>query len=143
MSYATFSDFNARYSTKLTEGEVNSYYLPYATSRLEGVLGGHFTVPFSSNNVTARDLTIDLAYLMILQRSREHRDFEGFGRAVEARLRAVVQGNEAMMTDSGAALFSSTTENVVWSNTSRYRTVFNLKDAPAQALPGDVVEDSP
>lgn len=143
MSYATYAEFNARYSTKLTEAEVNSDYLPFATSRLEGLLGGHFTVPFSSNNMTAKDITIDLAYLMILQRSREPKDFEGFGRAVNTRLSALTQGAEAMMTTSGEAIFSGTAQNVVWSNTARYKTVFNLKDALHQKLPEDVRGDAP
>ena len=49
--------------------------------------------------MTAKDLTIDLAYLMILQRSREQKDFEGFGRAVDTRLTALTQGAEAMMQE--------------------------------------------
>ena len=142
MSYATFSDFNARYSTKLMEAEVTSDFLPYASSRLEGLLGGHFTVPFSANNLTAKDLTIDLAYLMILQRSREPKDFQGFGRAVDTRLRSLTQGVEAMMTTSGEALFSGIAQKVVWSNTARYKTVFDLKDALHQKLPEDVKENA-
>ena len=134
MIYATYSDFAARYATKLTEGEVNSHHLPFASTRLEGRLGPYFTVPFSLNNQTARDLTIDLAYLLVLQRSRDEADSEVMQRSLETRLAALVNGEQAMVTTSGETIFAHSARPVVWSTTARYRTVFDLRDAPLQEV---------
>ena len=82
MSYATFSDFNTRYASRLSEAEINSHYLPYASARLEGLLGAAFTVPFSSNNLTARDLTIELAWLMVLRRGKGAGDYQPFAESL-------------------------------------------------------------
>lgn len=134
MNYATFSDFNARYATRLGEAEVTSHYLPFASTRLNGLLGGAFTVPFSSNNQTARDLTIDLAYLMVLQRSKEPQDHQALDQAVQGRITGLLEGREAMMTTSGEALFAEAARQVVWSSTARFRTVFDLRDAKLQSV---------
>jgi hypothetical protein len=118
MSYATFSDFAARYATRLSADEVGSDYLPYAAARLEGWLAPYFTVPFSNNNVTARDLTIDLAYLLLLQRSKEPRDAQPLAAAVQARLDGLAAGREAMITSSGDALFADVARGGVWGSTA-------------------------
>jgi phage gp36-like protein len=118
MSYATYSDFTARYATRLEPAELTSHYLTYAAARLDGLLGAHFTVPFSANNVTARDLTIDLAYLLILQRSRESGDTGPLGAAVAGRLTALAAGREAMVTASGETLFARAAAGGVWSSTA-------------------------
>jgi hypothetical protein len=134
MVYATYSDFNARYATRLTEAEVNSHVLPYASWRLEALLAPAFTVPFSDNNLTARDLTIDLAYLLVLQRSKEPKERQALEQAVLARVQGLSQGREAMVTTSGGALYAAPQQEVVWSSTGRYRTIFDLRDAPAQEV---------
>jgi len=61
MAYSTFEEFSARYPTRLAEAEVNSHYLAPAAQRLDAMLAGWFSVPFSSTNLTAKDLSIDLA----------------------------------------------------------------------------------
>ncbi len=116
MSYATASDFTARYATRLDAAEIASHYLPFAAQRLDGWLAPHFTVPFSANNRTARDLTLELAYLLVLQRSKEPADRAPLAAAVEARLGRLARGEEAMLTDSGEALFASTAAVGVWSD---------------------------
>ena len=141
MSYATFSEFTARYATKLTEAEVTSHYLPFATGRLEGLLGAYFSVPFSSNNLTAKDLTIDLAYLLVLQRSREPGDHEALKGRISDRIAALSQGAEAMMTTSGEALTASPAGDTVWSNTGRYKTVFDLRGAERQGVDPERLEE--
>ncbi|HKI97178.1 MAG TPA: hypothetical protein VKB51_01765 [bacterium] len=135
MIYATFSDFSARYATRLGADEVASHYLPYASARLEGLLGPYFAVPFSADNLTARDLTIDLAYLLLLQRSKEPGDARPLAAAVQARLEALAAGREAMVTTSGSALFADVVPGGVWSSTAdadpRF-TLWGAGDGPAE-----------
>ena len=139
MVYATFSDFNARYATKLEEAVVTSHYLPFSSARLDGMLAPYFTVPFSANNITARDLSIDLAYLLILQRSKEPEDYEAFNRAVETRLTALAKGEEAMVTNSGEVLFADNSVEEVWSNTAPFKPVFDLRESFRQRIDPDLL----
>ena len=125
--YATFSDFSARYATRLTADEVTSHYLPYAAARLGGLLGPYFTVPFSDNNVTARDLTLALAYLLLLQRSKDPGDARPLAGSVQARLSALADGREAMITSSGEALFAQAVRGGVWGSTAGSAPRFELE----------------
>ena len=127
MTYATYDDFRTRYTTRLSEAEVNSHILPYAARRLETALAPHFTVPFSADNVTARDLTVDLAYLLVLQRSREAGERTALAREVEGRLRRLAEGRAAMVTTSGDALYAENAAGSVWSD--GVAPVFRLDDA--------------
>ena len=124
MSYATYSDFNTRYATRMEPAEVESHYLPFATARLDSALAGAFAVPFSSNNLTARDLTLDLAYLLMLQRNREQGDRTALEESLQRRLSDLREGREAMLSDSGDSLFSSKAASTVWGGAARYHTVY-------------------
>lgn len=126
MNYADAQEFSGRYTTKLSDAEISSHFLPFASARLEAMLAPYFTVPFSANNLAAKDLTIDLAYLLILQRSKDSKDYEALKEKSEARINALAEGAEAMITTSGEALYASPAGADVWSNTSGGRQVFDL-----------------
>lgn len=140
MDYATYSDFAERYPTRLGAAEVTSHFLAPAARRLDAMLAGWFSVPFSANNVTARDLTLDLAQLLILQRSKSPQDGEALARSVTERVAALRNGSAAMVTDSGDALHRSG-EGGVWSSTRAYKPVFDLRDAPAQRVDPERLRD--
>ena len=116
MIYATPAQFSARYTTRLNETDLSSHFLPLASRRLDAMLALGFTVPFSVNNVSATDLTIDLAYLMILQRSRNSQEADPLQKQVEGKIGGLLAGREAMLTSSGDTLFSTTTGEAVWAN---------------------------
>ena len=144
MSYATYTDFNARYATGISEAQINSHYLPFAAARLESLLGQGFTTPFSSNNLTARDLTLDLAYLMVLRRSKDNRDYETFAAGIAEQCRDLRNGVRPMITSSGESLFAVTVGDTVWSSTARYHTVFNLSAPATQEVdPQRLLDEEP
>jgi hypothetical protein len=127
MIYATYSDFSTRYVTKLPAEEVSSHLLPFASARLEGALGPYFALPFGANNLTATDLTLDLAYLLVLQRSKEPGDASALAKSLEARLGALAGGQAAMITSSGELLYAQAPQSTVWaSHGGRCRAVFDL-----------------
>jgi len=134
MVYATLAQFGERYQTRLPDSELNSHHLLFASARLDSLLAPYFSVPFSANNATARDLAIDLAYLLILQRTKAPADAAPLSAAVEGRLAALAERRAAMMTDSGEALFADSARQEVWSDTSGARPVFDLGDPAAQRL---------
>ncbi|MDH4225120.1 MAG: hypothetical protein OEW12_05695 [Deltaproteobacteria bacterium] len=132
MAYATLADFNGRYATRLTDAEISSHVLPYGSARLETLLAHGFTVPFSNNNVTARDMALDLSYLLVLRRGKAPGDYKPLEEAVEKRIQALLEGREAMMTDGGQPLFSSIPR--VWGSTSAFKPVFGLGDPLSQRV---------
>ena len=127
MSYATASDFAVRYATRLSAEEVSSHVLPHAAARLESLLGAHFPVPFAANNVTARDLTLDLGYLLVLQRSNDPAAAKALDDRMNARIASLIAGQAAMLTSSGEALFATGTGQGVWSNTADQAPRFTLR----------------
>jgi hypothetical protein len=135
MPYATYSEFSQRYPTRIPEAEITSHFLPHAANRLEAMLAGYFSVPFSANNLTAKDLCIDFAYLMILQRSKSPKDGEGLAQLVSDRVAALRAGREAMVTTSGEALYR--VDGQVWSTTQPFKPVFDLREAPEQRIDPD------
>jgi len=131
--YATWSaDFLPRYPLKAdafaSSAIAEAACIQPAEADLDSRLGGRFTVPFSSNNQTAKDLTIDLAYLFLVEP-----DDEGKTRTMRARVDKAIEelnaGRRIMVTTSGEALQAST-GGVAWSSTQGDRPIFDV-DAPA------------
>ena len=119
MIYATFSEFSARYAAKVTEAEVNSHLLPFASARVEAALGPYFPVPFQGDNLTAKDLTLDLAYLIVLQRAKDPADAAALSKNLDGRLAALAAGRAAMISASGDLLFAQPQPGGVWSSHGR------------------------
>jgi len=141
MAYASFDEFSARYPTRLAEAEVTSHFLAPAAQRLEAMLAGWFSVPFSGNNLTAKDLAIDLAQLLLLQRSKDLRDWQSLAAHLERRVMDLREGREAMMTASGEAIHRLP-HGSVWSSTQDFKPIFDLRGAEAQRVdPGQLADE--
>lgn len=104
--------------------EVGSVYVEYAERELEGMLAGFFTTPFSSNNLTAKDLAIDLTYARIANLKMEDR--KEFRDEVLGRIQALKEGQAAMVTTSGDVM--QAVGDTVYSNTQNYVPVFGMGD---------------
>jgi len=128
--YITYDDLVDRYrqlanDSKDGSTEVGSAYIVYAENELDGMLASTYTVPFSSNNLTAKDLSIDLAYLRIGR-------FKDKGRKelkadVMERINMLKSGEMGMLTDAGEVLTSGG-QVTAWSNTKDYHPVFGMGD---------------
>ena len=139
--YATFSYFTAVYSVKgVEQAEVASFWLPHASRRLDGRLAQAFTVPFSDNNITARDLTVHLAYLGMLHRTRVQDDSGELESKLDRWIAALSSGTEAMITDSGDVLRAHGPANDAWSTTQGEKSVFDMRDAMEQRVDPDQID---
>jgi len=105
---------------------VDSQYIMYAENELDQRLGPYFTVPFSSNNITARDLSIDLSYAKVVIYDDPDK-YKAIIEHVDMIIGDLIAGKMAMVTDSGDSLFSSST-NEAWSNTQNYHSAFGMGD---------------
>ena len=137
--YINFEDVRARYSVTMDEGpySVESTYIYYAEHELDSLLGQHFATPFSSDNVTAKDLAIDLTYLRVSNfKVTERKEFKDM---IMTKIDRLINGDEAMVTTSGS--LQQTAGGTVYSSSAEYEPVFTLLDETEQFVDRDQVED--
>jgi hypothetical protein len=122
--YCTVDDVRGRYSEIETASkfDVISYHLQYAEMDLDGYLSPFFATPFSSNNLSAKDLAIDLTYIRVANLKTDERD--GLRKEIMERLRMYQTGQMQMVTTSGTAIGGG--ESQAWSTTQNYNPIFGM-----------------
>lgn len=143
MSYATYEDFTQVYSiNNLGRTEIESHWLVDGYMIVNELLSPCFTTPFSSNNLTAKDLNIKFAYLGVLERTRRPDDSLELRNSLMSRITNICCGNAAMITTSGDSLFSNKSTNLTaWSSTEDYKSTFDMRDFEDQRVDPDMLED--
>ena len=128
--YINWDDVTDRYSL-LAKGsyagadEVDSAHITYAENELDALLASTFTVPFSSNNLTAKDLSIDLTYCRVGNfKLKEQKEFKEM---IMDKINMLKNGDMSMITDSGDVLTTGGTTQI-WSSTEDYHPVFGMGD---------------
>lgn len=144
-SYAELSDFTTVYSLKgVSSSEIVNGWLPYGTRRVNESLGGFYTLPFSTNNATARGLTVDYAYLGILVRTRKQEDSIELRNELRYRIASLTSSGAPMLTDSAETIYpSSNVNNVfkVYSSTKDHKPIFDLRDPEYQRADPDQLRE--
>lgn len=123
--YIDWSDVIDKYPAAATRGgasEIGSAYIGYLEAEIDGKLSSHFTTPFSSNNVTVKDICTDMAYSRI--GNFKIKDREEFKKAIDSRIEGLKNGSESMITIDGTVLSSSL--GTVYSTTKDYHPVFGM-----------------
>lgn len=110
--------------------EVNSFHTPLAQAQIEGLLSSEYTVPFSSNNLTAKDLIATLTYSRLAPMSEETR--RDIRTELYERIGRLKSGEELMITTSGSLIPS--TSGVAWSDGQSYHKLFT-EDDPLMWIP--------
>jgi len=143
VTYATYAEFTAVYSVKgVSQTEIESYWLSHGALRVNENLGGYFTTPFSTNNETAKDLSIHFAFLGMNNRSRN--TLEGTLRVkseLDTRITDIRCGNTPMILSSGDSIFSSNAREDAWSTTQDYQPVFNMLNPLDQEVDPDYIDE--
>lgn len=144
--YATYTQFTSVYSAKgVSEAEINSAWLPYGADRVNEAFGGWYTIPFSSNNHTARRLSIDFAYLGILIRTRNETDSEELSNQLDKRIGYLTSSGAPMLTDSGESIFPNAAQNNVfdvYNVNGTDKPVFDMRDPVYQRVDPDLIDQN-
>lgn len=131
MPYANWEALIARYPEFNKLGgnqEVNSSYIHPAERELDSRLGIFFTVPFSSNNYTATDLTLEIVYARYYQTLNPDKA-ELKQKYIDSRITALISGNAAMIASSGGVIGAiEGATGIAYSNTMSYHPVFGMGD---------------
>lgn len=139
--YIDWNDVILRYPAIERVGdatEVGSTYIRYAENYLNGRLSTKFTVPFSSNNFTAKDLSIDITYGRIGNMKAEDR--EKFIEKIDDRINRLLNGEENMVADDGT-IIAQTDGGSIWSTTQDYAPIFGFGDIEDFEVDPDLVRD--
>ena len=134
MAYASFGNFTSVYSVPGASQTVVEAFLARASTRLDEALGGYFTTPFSSNNQTAIDITVDLARWTLQLRTGKKDDSQELGEAIADRLKELREGNSLMVTNSSAILESTNAENSALGTQQGYKSVFDMREPLEQRV---------
>lgn len=121
-----WNDVNIRYpeTVKLADAtQADSSWVPYAIRELEARLSTSYTVPFSINNMTAKDLAIDLTYAKVY-RYKDNEKAESISKYVSDQIADLIGGKMSMITDTGEVILGSI--GVMYSTTENYHPVFGM-----------------
>lgn len=121
-----WKDVNNRYpeTAKVYDAsQADSSHVMYAINELESRLGNYFTVPFSENNLTAKDLAIDICFCKVYK-YRDQEKAAMVSSDVGGRIDALIKGRANMITTSGDQLMS--VGGTVYSTTQNYHPVHGM-----------------
>lgn len=145
VTYGSVDQFLAVYSAEtleITSSEISTHWMPYGALRVNEKFGGIFTMPFSSNNYSARELSIDFAYLGILLRTRQQDDSKELKKDLDERVKDMLKNNTPMILDDGTAYFADgSTLTSAWSTTQDYKNTFDMRNAINQRVDPDLIND--
>ena len=141
--YASYANFTAVYSVAgLSQAALEGHYLPSGSRWLDSRLSRAFTVPFSSNNLTARDMNIYSAMLLFLEgRTSKQDDAAELRRMLDGWVESLVEGNGVMSLSDDTTLISDGAQHDVWSTVQNYAPTFNMLDAEEQEVNTDRLDD--
>jgi hypothetical protein len=124
--YASFSsDVTNRFPRTLTDSRavatLEAAYLTPAEAYIESRLAARFTVPFSSNNQTVKDLVIDRTLVNIGMFKEKNDDLS---KSIDERIKALIDGTMVMVTTSGEV--AAYNLSGVINTTAEYHPVFGM-----------------
>ena len=142
--YACYSDFAMAYTFNgVTPAQIDSYWLYHGSLRVNECFAHLYTTPFSSNNQTAKDLTIQFAALGIRCRTLNPEDSAELEKQVMARVTDITSGNRFMITTDGQAIQpDKNVLNQAWAQNQDYKPVFDMRDSEYQRIDPDRLQDN-
>ena len=139
--YIDWNDIVSRYPSIAGVGgaeEVSSAHIIYAENELNGRLSPKYTVPFSSNNMTAKDLSIEISYVRIGNINTDQRS--ELIESIDKRIERLLSGDEDMMDDTGEIVQISV-GGTIWSSTMNYTPTFGSGDIEDFVVDPDLISD--
>jgi hypothetical protein len=138
--YINWADVVDRYPVMANVGDavkMDSTHIVPAESEVDARLAPVFTTPFSSDNVTAQDLAIQLVYLRAGYLKDDN--WVNYKNYIDERFDRLTDGSEAMLTSSGSVLSSQDTTEAYHTH-SNYKPIFDLTDVKSQEVDPDLID---
>lgn len=145
MAYADYNDLLNKYPELEKVGgsvEVTSSRVFAAEREIDSMLSGSFTTPFSTNNYTATDLTVDYVYLTYMI-TKKPKLVEGKMDLFMKRIESLNDGKSAMIDTAGVSLgFANAFQGgAIGSNNSQYDPTFDMDRIENSRVDKDLIDD--
>lgn len=139
------TDVVPRYNTIADIGSgtsVDDAFVVYAENAIEQRLSGCFTLPFSSNNVTVKDLMIDETF----RRTQVYKDSEKakeISDDLDMKIERLCSGEDVMLTTSGDIIEGGSAfgGGAIASTTENYTPTFSMLDETLAVVDPDQIDD--
>lgn len=144
LSNSSWQEVTARYPElgklpNATSPEVQNTLISYAEAYVHGKLSTNFSVPFSCNNFTARDLVIDALYMQNVQ-TRQPVKGKAMLSVLDDKINALVTGR-MQMVDVNGTVCQLATGDPTWSNTMNYTPTFGMENPVMWAVNSQMMID--
>lgn len=139
--YINWADVVDRYpeiDSLADASDLQKTYIVYAEGLVDGQLYNHFVTPFSSNNLTVKDLCVDLAYW----RAGRHKldNAVEVGSSAQETIMALRDRQMVMVTTSGEVIEGISRASAGFSSTNSYTPIFGVDEPEDWQVDPDQVE---
>ncbi len=138
-AYADWADVVDRYSMLDGIGDatkMEATHIEPSENEVNARLSSSYSVPFESNNITAKDLTIQLVYLRAGHLKNEN--WENFKKYIDDRFDRLLDGSESMLTTSGD-LLTAQDLSPAYHTHAGYKPMFDMGPIELQEVDSDLV----
>jgi len=138
--YINWKDAVIRYPSLSTVGgasEVGSTWIGHVEAQIEGMLSSSYTIPFSNNNETVKDLAVELLYIRV--GNLKVKEAKSMREDFMSRIKNIKSGNESMITSSGKVV--PMVGDTIYSSTSAYSPIFDLSSVENWGVDESQIED--
>lgn len=140
--YIEWDDVIDRYPSLDTIGgadQLSSSYIVYAEAAVDGLLASHFTPPFSNNNMTVRDLSIEYVYWRAGRFKVE--DAAEVKSSFYETINMLKSRQMVMFDSSGSEISGVEVAPGTYSSTQSYATSFGIDDPLNWEVDPDRIDD--
>lgn len=127
--YINWEDVIDRYRDLNTLGgadQLSSSYIVYAEAFVDGILSNHYTIPFSSNNMIIRDLSIDYTYWRAARFKVE--DAMAVKSSFFETVGLIKDGTLVMIDEAGTVIEQTKKKIGLFSTTESYHGAFGMRN---------------
>lgn len=139
--YTTRDEVIARFpnAEDMDTVSVESNFIAFAENEIDGLLGQYFTLPFSDNNITIKDLTIELCGLR-LSKNAKPSDIDRRHKIFMEKVNRLINGEQAMVLSDGTTMIQSVGDTF-HSSTDDYTPIFGFGDIEDMEVDPDLIDD--
>ncbi len=138
--YITWADVSDKYPNVARGPSAESFetaFIDDTEAIVEGLLASHYTVPFSSNNVTVKHLCKSYAYIELATNKDDK--IQKLEERFYKQIDMLKAGQMKMITTSGDVIEPAIIK--AWSNTQNYHSMFGVDSFSNWQRDSDQLED--
>jgi len=127
----------------VSQSQIESHWLYEGSMRVNQAFSRLYTTPFSSNNYTAKNLTVHYAALGILVRTQKVDDSDELWKQIKQQVTDITSGEGNMMDTNGAAILPDIVPGKLqaWSSNMDKKPVFDMREPSEQRIDPDLLDE--